>query len=135
MPGPGLNHVSEPPEPGFPRVGTCTNKGPAFTRRQLDDAVNVRSVDMVGFARESVDELAVPTAVWIQVEHLFDIAAIKDLSVEAPGVIMRGRMRLFHLEPVQCASVIQMVFGKSPRHPLDVDDPRAVGNAGNSCSR
>ncbi|MDD1449691.1 hypothetical protein NHF48_000205 [Sphingomonas sp. H160509] len=95
----------------------------------------MRSVDMVGFARESVNQFAVPTAVWIQVEHLFDIAAIKDLGVEAPGVIMRGRMRLFHLEPVQCASVIQMVFGKSPRHSLNADDPRAFGNAGNGCSR
>ena len=135
MPGPGLNDVSEPPEPGFPRVGTCTNERPAFARRQLGDAVNVRSVDVVGFARDAVDELAVPTAVWIQVEHLFDIAAIKDLGVEAPGVIMRGRMRLFHLEPVQCASVIQMVFGKSSRHSLNADDPRAVGNASNGCSR
>lgn len=100
MPGPGLNHVSEPPELGFPCVGTCTNECPAFARRQLDDAVNVRGIDMVGFARESVNQLAVPTAARIQVEHFFDIAAIKDLGVEAPGVIMWGRMRLFHLEPV-----------------------------------
>jgi len=135
MPSPGLNDVSEPPEPGFPRVGTCANECPAFARRQLGDAVNVRSVDVVGFARDAVDELAVPTAVWIQVEHLLDIAAIENLGVKAPGVIMRRRVRLFHLEPVQCASVIQMVFGKSQRHSLNADDPRAVGNAGNSCSR
>jgi hypothetical protein len=36
-------------------------------------------------------------------------------------------MRLFHLEPVQRASVIQMVFGKRPRQALHADDPRAVG--------
>jgi hypothetical protein len=100
MPGPGLNPISEPPEPGFPRMGACSSEGPAFAGRQLDDAVNVRSVDMVGFARESVNQFAVPTAVWIQVEHLFDIADIKDLGVEAPGVIMRRRVRLFHLEPM-----------------------------------
>ena len=135
MPRPGLNPVSEPPEPSFPGVVTCTNEGPTFTRRQFDDAVNVRGVDMVGFARESVNQFAVPTAVWIQVEHLFDIAAIKDLGVEAPGVIMRGHMRLFHLEPVQCASVIQMVFGERPRHALYADDPRTFGNASNGCSR
>jgi len=135
MPGPGLNRVSETPEPGLACVGTCADERPALTRRQLHDAVNVRSVDMVGFARETVNQFAVPTAVWIQVEHLFDIAAIKDLGVEAPGVIIRGRMRLFHLEPVQCASVIQMVFGKSPRHSLNADDPRAFGNASNGCSR
>ncbi len=133
MPGSGLNHVPEPPEPGFPRVGTCTNKRPAFTRRQLDNAVNVCGIDMVGFARDAMNQFAVPTAARIQMEHLFDIAAIEDLGVETPGVIMWGRVRLFHLEPVQCASVIQMVFGESPRHPLDTDDPRTVGNAGNSC--
>jgi hypothetical protein len=135
MPGPGLNRVSETPEPGLACVGTCADERPAFARRQLDDAVNVRSVDVVGFAKDAVDELAVPTAVWIQVEHLLDIASINDLGVEAPGVIMGGRMRLFHLEPVQCASVIQMVFGKSPRHSLNADDPRAFGNASNGCSR
>ncbi|MES3084743.1 hypothetical protein [Sphingomonas faeni] len=74
----------------------------------------MRGIDMVGFAGKPVNKPAVPTTARIQVEHLFDIAAIEDLGVEAPGVIMRGRMRLFHLEPVQCASVIQMVFGKSP---------------------
>ncbi len=135
MPGPGLNHVSEPPEPSFPRVGACTNKGPAFTRRQLDDAVNVRGIDMVGLTGKPVNEFAVPTAARIQMEHLFDIAAIEDLGVETPGVIMGRRMRLFHLEPVQRASVIQMVFGESPRHPLDADNPHAFGNAGNGCSR
>ena len=89
MPSPGLDRVAEPPEPGFTRVGTHTNKGPAFTRRQLDDAVNVRGIDMVGFARDAVDEFAVPTAVWIQVEHRFDIAAIKNFGVETSRVIMR----------------------------------------------
>ena len=84
---------------------------------------------------DAVDELAMPRSVWVPIEHLFDIAVIEDLGVEAPGVIMRRRMRLFHLEPVQCASVMQMVFGKSPRHTLDADDPRAVGNAGNGCAR
>jgi len=135
MPGPGLNRVSETLEPGLACVGTCADERPALTRRQLHDAVNVRSVDMVGFARESVNQFAVPTAVWIRVKHLFDIAAIKDLGVEALGVIMRGRMRLFHLEPVQRASVIQTIFCERPRHPLDADDPRAVGNAGNGCAR
>ena len=135
MPAPRLNPVSKPPEPGFSRVGTCTNKCPAFARRQFDDPVNVRGIDMIGFAGKPVDQLAVPTAVWIQVEHLFDIAAIKDLRLEAPGVVMRRRMRLFHLEPVQCTSVIQMIFGEGPRHALDADDPRAVGNASNGCSR
>ena len=135
MPGPGLNRVSEPPKPGLACVGTCADERPALTRRQLHDAVNVRSVDMVGFARESVNQFAVPTAVWIQVEHLFDIAAIKDLGVEAPGVIMRGGVRLFHLKPVQRASVIQMIFGECPRHALDADDPRTFGNASNGCSR
>ena len=114
---------------------TCTNERPALAGWQLDDAVNVRGVDMVGFARDAVDELAVPTAVWIPVEYLFDIAAIEDYGVETLGVVMRGGVRLFHLEPVQCASVIQMVFGERPRHTLDADDPRAVGNAGDSCSR
>lgn len=135
MPGSGVNRVPEPPELGFPRVGTCTNDRPAFTRRQLDNAMNVRRVDMVGLTGDAVDEFAVPTSARIQVEHLFDIAAIEDLGVETPGVIMRRRVRLFHLEPVQCASVIQMVFGKSPRHPLDANDPRAVGNASNGFSR
>lgn len=135
MPGPGLNDVSEPPEPGFPRVGTGADERPALAGWQLDDAVNVRGVDMVGFAPDAVDELAVPTAVWIQVEHLFDISAIKDLGLEAPGVVMRRRVRLFHPEPVQRASVIQMIFGKGSRHALDADDPRTVGNASNGCSR
>ena len=85
MPGPGLNRVSETPEPGFPRVGTCTNERPAFARRQLGDAVNVRGIDMIGFAGKPVDQLAVPTAVWIQVEHLFDIAAIEDLVSKLQG--------------------------------------------------
>lgn len=61
MPSPGLDRVSEPPEPGCPRVGTCTNERPAFTRWELDNAVNVRGIDMVGFARDAMDELAVPT--------------------------------------------------------------------------
>ena len=135
MPGPGLNPVPEPPEPGFAHVGTRTNKGPAFTRRQLDDAVNVRGVDMVGFAGKPVNAFAVPTATWIEMEHLFDIAAIKDFGVETSGVIVRHRVRLFHLEPMQRASVIQMVFGKRPRHALDTDNPRAFGNAGNGCAR
>jgi len=135
MPGPELNRVSEPPEPGLACVGTCADERPALTRRQLDDAVNVRGIDVVGFARESVNQFAMPTAVWIQVEHLFDIAAIEDLGVKTPGVIMRRRVRLFHLEPVQRASVIQMIFGKSPRHALDADDPRAVRNASNGCAR
>ena len=89
MPGPGLNRVSETPEPGLACVGTCADERPALTRRQLHDAVNVRSVDRVGFARNAVNELAVPTAVWIQVEHRFDIAAIEDFGVETSGVIMR----------------------------------------------
>ena len=93
MPGPGLNRVSETLEPGLACVGTCADERPALTRRQLHDAVNVRSVDMVGFARESVNQFAVPTAVWIQVEHLFDIAAIKDLRLEAPGVTSCPRNR------------------------------------------
>ena len=135
MPGPGLNDVSEPPEPGFPRMWTSTNERPAFACWQLDDAVNVRGVDMIGFARKPVNELAVPTAVWIQVEHLFDIATIEDLGVETPGVIMRRGVRLFHLEPVQRASVIKMVFDERPRHSLNADDPRAFRNASNSCSR
>ena len=63
MPRPGLNRVSETPEPGLACVVTCTNEGPAFTRRQLDDAVNVRGIDMVGFARDAADQLAVPRAV------------------------------------------------------------------------
>ncbi len=82
-----------------------------------------------------MNELAMPTAVWIQVEHLFDIAAIEDLGVEAPGVVMRRGVRLFHPEPVQRASVIQMIFGERSRHPLDADDPRAFRNASNGCSR
>ena len=135
MPGPGLNRVSKTPEPGLARVETSTNERPAFTRRQLDDAVNVRGIDMVGFARNAVDELAVPPSVWIPMEHLFDIAAIVDLGVKTPGVIMRRRVRLFHLEPMQRASVIEMIFGERPRHPLDADDPRAVGNAGKGCAR
>jgi hypothetical protein len=135
MPGPGLDDVSEPPEPGFARVWTRTNTGPAFTRRQFDDAVNVRGIDKVGFARDAVDELAVPTTAWIQVEHLFDIAAIEDLGIETPGVIMRCGVRLFHLEPVQRASVIQMVFNERPRHALDADDTRAFRNARNGRSR
>ena len=135
MPGPGLNRVSETPEPGLACVGTCADERPALTRRQLHDAVNVRSVDMVGFARESVNQFAVPTAVWIQVEHLFNISAIENLGVETPGVVMRRRVRFFHLEPVQCASVIQMVFSECPRHTLDADDPRAVRNASNGCAR
>jgi hypothetical protein len=69
--------------------GICRNERPTFTRRQLDDAMNVRGVDRVGFARNAVNELAVPTAVWIQVEHRFDIAAIEDFGVETSGVIMR----------------------------------------------
>jgi len=100
MPSPGLDRVAELPEPGFPRVGTCTNEGQAFARRQLGDAVNVRSVDVVGLARDAVDELAVPTAARIQVEHLLDIAAIENRGVKTPRVIMRRRVRLFHLEPV-----------------------------------
>ncbi len=135
MPGPGLNRISEPPEPGFPRMRSGSNQCPALAGWQLDDAVNVRGIDMVGFARKPVNEFAVPTAVRIQVEHLFDIAAMEDLGIETPGVIVRRGVRLFHLEPVQRASVIQMVLGESPRHPLDADDPRAVGNAGNGCSR
>lgn len=135
MPGPGPNPVPEPPEPGFPRVGTSTNERPALTRWQLDDAVNVRGVDMVGFAGKPVNAFAVPTATWIEMEHLFDIPTIEDLGVKTPGVVMRGGVRLFHLEPVQCASVIQMVFGKGSRHALDADDPRTVGNAGNGRSR
>lgn len=135
MPGPGLNRVSEPPEPGFPRVGTCTNERPAFACWQLDDAVNVSGVDMVGFARDAMNQFAVPTAARIQVEHLFDIAAIENLGVKTPGVIMWGRVRLFHLEPVQCASVIKMVFGKRPRQSLNADDLRAFRNASNGRSR
>ena len=135
MPRPGLNPVSEPPEPSFPGVVTCTNEGPTFTRRQFDDAVNVRGVDMVGFARDAVDEFAMPTAARIQVEHLFDIAAIEDLRLETPRVIMRRGVRLFHLEPVQRAAVVEMIFGERPRHALNADDPRAFGNASNGCSR
>jgi len=135
MPSPGLDRVSEPPEPGFTRVGTCTNERPTLARWQLDDAVNVRCIDMVGFARDAMDELAVPTAAPIQMVNLLDIPAVEDLGVEAPGVIMRRGVRLFHLEPVHRASVIQMVFGERPRHALDADDPRALGNAGNGCSR
>jgi len=135
MPCPGLNDVSEPPEPGFARVGTCTNERPAFARRQLDNAVNVRSVDMVGFTGKPVNELAMPTPAWIQVEHLFDISAIENLGVKTPGVIMRRSVRFFHLEPVQRASVIQMVFGERPRHAFDADDPHAVGNTSSGCSR
>ncbi|TCP66202.1 hypothetical protein C8J43_10699 [Sphingomonas sp. PP-CE-1G-424] len=135
MPGPGLYRVSEPPEPGFPRVGTCTSERPAFACWQLDDAVNVSGVDMIGFAGKPANEFAVPTAVRIQVEHFFDIATIEDLGVETPGMIMRRRVRLFHIEPVQCASVIKMVFGKRPRHSLNADDPRAFRNASNGRSR
>jgi len=69
--------------------GICRNERPTFTRRQLDDAVNVRGVDRVGFVRNAVNELAVPTAVWIQVERRLDIAAIEDSGVETSGVIMR----------------------------------------------
>ena len=63
MPSPGLDRVSEPPEPGFTRVGTCMNDRPTFTLRQLDNAVNVRGVGMVGFARDAVNQFAVATAV------------------------------------------------------------------------
>jgi len=69
--------------------GICRDKRPTFTRRQLDDAVNVRSVDRVGFTRNAMNELAVPTAVWIQVEHRFDIASAKNFGVETSRVIMR----------------------------------------------
>ena len=81
MPGPGLNRVSKTPEPGLARVETSTNKCPAFARRQFDDPVNVRGIDMIGFAGKPVNAFAVPTAVWIQVEHPFDIAAIEDFGV------------------------------------------------------
>lgn len=108
-------------------MGTSTNERPALAGRQLDDAVNVSGIDMVDLAGDAVNQFAVPTAVWIQVEHLFDIVTVEDIGVETPGMIMRRRMRLFHLEPVQRASVIQMVFGKRPRHALHTDDPRAVG--------
>lgn len=127
MPGPRLNHISEPPEPGFPSVETSPNESPALAGWQLDDAVNVRGIDVVGFARGPVNQFTAPTAARIQIEHLFDIPAIKDLGVEAPGVVMRRRVWLFHLEPVQRTSVIEMIFGERPRHALDADDPRAVG--------
>ena len=87
-------------------MGTSTNERAAFTCRKLDNAVNVRGIDIVGFARDAVDELAVPTPARIHVKHLFDISAIDDLGIETTGVIMRGGVRLFHLEPVQRASVI-----------------------------
>jgi len=135
MPSPGLDRIAKPPDPCFPRVGTCTNKRPTLARCQLDDAVNLHGVDVLGLTWNSVNELAVPTAVWIQVDHLFDIAAIDDFGVETPGVIMRRGVRLFHLEPVQRASVIQIVSGERPQHSLDADDPRAFGNASNGCSR
>lgn len=89
--------------------------------------MNVRGIDVVGFARGPVNQFTAPTAARIQIEHLFDIPAIKDLGVEAPGVVMRRRVWLFHLEPVQRTSVIEMIFGERPRHALDADDPRAVG--------
>ena len=93
MPGPRLDDISEPPEPGFPSVGTSPNESPALAGWQLDDAVNVRGIDVVGFAREPVNQFTAPTAARIQIEHLFDIAAIKDLRLEAPGVTSCPRNR------------------------------------------
>jgi hypothetical protein len=40
-------------------LGTCKNECPAFGGWQLDDAVNVRGVDKVGFPEKTVNEFAV----------------------------------------------------------------------------
>jgi hypothetical protein len=95
--------------------------------------VNVRGIDTVGFAGKPVNEFAVPTAARIQVEDLFDIATIEDLGIEAPGLVVRGRMRLFGLEPVQRAFVVERL-GEGPRYAFDSDDPRAFGHAVIGCT-
>jgi hypothetical protein len=135
MPGTRLNRVSEPPEPCFPRRGTGTDKRPAFPCRQLDDAVDMRSVDMIPLAGDAVHELAMPAPARTQMKHFIDIAAFEDFGLEPPRMVVRCGVRLLGFEPVKRTPVVKMIFGESPRHAFDPDDPRAFRNASNGRSR
>jgi hypothetical protein len=101
VPGTRLNRVTKPPEPGLAFVGSGTNERPAFACWQLDDAVNMRSVDMISLAGNAVHKLAVPAPAGIQMEHFVNIAARKDFGLEPLGMVVRCGVRLLDLGPVQ----------------------------------
>lgn len=52
------------------------------------------------------DQLAAPAAASQHIEHLFDIAAGKDLRFEAPRMVVRIGVWFADPEAVQCPAVI-----------------------------
>jgi hypothetical protein len=79
-------------------------------------------------SRHPFDELASPSAVGKERKDLLDISSREDGCLKMPGMIVRMHVRLGPYEPVQSATVIEMIFDKGGRHSLGTKDFRTQGS-------
>ncbi len=95
-----MSHVAKAPEAGDTFMLACAHQRPAFASRQLHDAVDVGGIDQIALSDLTMQAFAMPGAIRPDVEYLLHIAALKNLGLERPGVIVRIRMGFLEPEAV-----------------------------------
>jgi len=99
-----------------------SNQRPALASTQFHNAVDMSGIDPVALPDQAMEAFAMPATIRPDVEYLLHVAALEDLSLKRPGVIVRIRMGFLEPEAVQHPTIIEMVFGERPRHAFDPND-------------
>lgn len=127
IPSSALNGIAKTPKQGLSFVRSSLDDCPAFAFRQADDAVDMASFNPVTRTRRPLDECALPIAVGKEGEDFFHVPSGENGRFERPRMIVWMDVRLGPYEPVQCATIVEMVFDERWRHPLSTDYRRTEG--------